>query len=233
LSDEVKGHRRRIAQVNAALRRLDYSTGSYVEIDVRERGEAAVSLFRKQLRAILGMGMQLDDEARLGLFEKIRSLIEELKKPDWTNLVADGRNWLDFGIRECRQSDGTELDYFDSSQGKSGGQKAKLAFTILAAALCAQYGLAEDAGAVEGFRLVVIDEIFARTDEANSRRALELFRAMGFQLILAAPWEAKVRIAEPFVDSYHLAVNPEHNGSAIHRATREAYEEAAAARRNA
>ncbi len=230
LVDEVKGHRVRISQVNAALRDLEYAPDSYVEVDVRERGEQAVAVFRKQLREILGMGMQDDDGARMGLFQKIRELVEALKKPEWTKLVADSRNWLDFGVRECRRADGSEIDYFDSSQGKSGGQKAKLAFTILAASLCAQYGLADDQNALNGFRLVVIDEIFARTDEPNSRRALNLFRSMGFQLILAAPWEAKVRIAEPYVNNYHLAVNPEHHSSTIRRASREAYEKAVAAR---
>jgi uncharacterized protein YPO0396 len=229
LAQEVKSHRQRIAQVNAALRQLEYSSDSYVEIDVRERGEQAVAGFKKRLRDILGMGMQNDDTARFGLFERIREVIEELKKPEYAKLVADSRNWLDFGIRECRREDGSEVDYFDSSQGKSGGQKAKLAFTILAASLCAQYGLAGQTDSVEGFRLVVIDEIFARTDEANSRRALDLFRSMGFQLLLAAPWEAKVRIAETYVDTYHLAVNPEHNASTIRRASREAYAAAAAA----
>lgn len=230
LVDEVKSHRIRIAQVNAALKDLEYAPDSYVEVDVRERGEQAVTVFRKQLREILGMGIQADDDARMGLFQKIRELVEALKKPEWTKLVADSRNWLDFGVRECRRADGSEIDYFDSSQGKSGGQKAKLAFTILAASLCAQYGLADDHNALNGFRLVVIDEVFARTDEPNSRRALNLFRSMGFQLILAAPWEAKVRIAEPYVDNYHLAVNPEHHSSTIRRASREAYEEAVAAK---
>jgi len=229
LAQEVKSHRQRITQVNGALRQLEYSPDSYVEIDVRERGEQAVAGFKKRLRDILGLGMQNDDAARFGLFERIRELIEELKKPEYVKLVADSRNWLDFGIRECRRTDGSEVDYFDSSQGKSGGQKAKLAFTILAASLCAQYGLAGQTDSVEGFRLVVIDEIFARTDEANSRRALDLFRSMGFQLLLAAPWEAKVRIAESYVDNYHLAVNPEHNASTIRRASREAYAAAAAA----
>jgi len=229
LAQEVKSHRQRIAQVNGALRQLEYSSDSYVEIDVRERGEQAVAGFKKRLRDILGMGMQNDDAARFGLFERIRELIEELKKPEYIKLVADSRNWLDFGIRECRRADGSEVDYFDSSQGKSGGQKAKLAFTILAASLCAQYGLAGQTDSVEGFRLVVIDEIFARTDEGNSRRALDLFRSMGFQLLLAAPWEAKVRIAETYVDNYHLAINPEHNASTIRRASREAYTAAAAA----
>ncbi|MFN0126920.1 MAG: ATP-binding protein [Verrucomicrobiales bacterium] len=228
LAQEVKAHRQRIAQVNRTLRQLEYSPDSYVEIDVRERGEQAVAGFKKRLRDILGMGMQDDEAARLGLFERIKELIEELKKPDFAKVVADSRNWLDFGIRECRRGDGSEVDYFDSSQGKSGGQKAKLAFTILAASLCAQYGLAADADSTDGFRLVVIDEIFARTDEGNSRRALELFRSMGFQLLLAAPWEAKVRIAEPYVDNYHLTVNPEHHASTIRGASREAYAAAAA-----
>jgi uncharacterized protein YPO0396 len=228
LDAEVRGHRERIAQVNRALRELDYSGHSYVEIHDRERGEQAVTRFKGQLREILGIGMRGDEGARLELFGKIRDLVVELRKPEWLRLVADSRNWLDFGIRERDRRDDREIDYFDSSQGKSGGQKAKLAFTILAASLCAQYGLADGSGD-GGFRLVVIDEIFARTDEANSRRALELFRSMGFQLLLAAPWEAKVKIAEPFVDSYHLAVNPEHHHSSLRRASRDEYEQAAPA----
>ena len=226
LASEVKLHRERIAQVNFALKKLDYSGNSYVEIHIRERGEQNITRFKGRLREILGMGMTESEEARLGLFTKIRELIEDFKKPEWTREVADGRNWLDFGIRERRRIDDAEIDYFDSSQGKSGGQKAKLAFTLLAASLCAQYGLADNPSTTQGFRLVVIDEIFARTDEANSRRALDLFKSMGLQLILAAPWEAKVKIAESYVESYHLSVNPAHNASSIHRATREAYETA-------
>ncbi len=105
------------------------------------------------------------------------------------------------GVRERRRADGVEINYMDSSAGKSGGQKAKLAFTILSAALLAQYGLADDPHRADSLRLVVVDEVFASTDEPNSRRAMELFKRMGFQLLLAAPWKAEARIAESYVDS--------------------------------
>lgn len=228
LADEVKRHRRRLNQVNAVLSKLEYSHGTHVQIDHRDTRDVTVREFRGQLRDVLGTGMNLDgDHERLMLFEKMQKLISRFRTDaDWTRKVADSRQWIDFGIQELRGSDRFEVDYNDSSQGKSGGQKAKLAFTVLAASLHAQYGLAEDSTRSDTFRLVIIDEIFARTDEPNSRRALQLFQNMGFQLILAAPWEAKVRIAEPFVDSYHLAVNPQHNASSILRATREAYDQA-------
>ena len=72
---------------------------------------------------------------------------------------------------------------------------------------------------------MVVDEVFARTDEENSRRALNLFKIMGFQLLVAAPWKAEARIAEQYVDSFHLAVNPDGDASRIQRATRAEYEE--------
>jgi uncharacterized protein YPO0396 len=228
LTAEVKVHHRRLDQVNTALAKLEYSHATHVQIHHPDSRDVTIREFRGQLRDILGTGMHVEEEhQRLALFEKMQKLVSRFRADaDWTRKVADSREWIDFGIRELRNEDGSQLDYFDSSQGKSGGQKAKLAFTVLAAALHAQYGLAENAERTDTFRLVIIDEIFARTDEPNSRRALQLFQSMGFQLLLAAPWEAKVRIAEPFVDSYHLAVNPKHNASSVLRATREAYDKA-------
>lgn len=225
LRDEIKTHRARLIQVNEALARLDYSNNTFVEIDFRDTRERTLLDFKGQLRDILGTGMNLDENGRLVLFDKIRVLVKRFRdEPEWTKQIADSRNWLDFGIRELLTTDKSEADYFDSSVGKSGGQKAKLAFSILAASLHSQYGLTEDVNQPDTFRLVIIDEVFARTDEPNSRRALKLFESMGFQLILAAPWEAKVKIAESFVGSYHLTLNPANNASTIVRATRELYE---------
>lgn len=105
-------------------------------------------------------------------------------------------------------------------------REAKLAFTILASAITAQYGLLGADSEADTFRLVVIDEVFARTDEANSLRALRLFQKLGLQLIVVNPFDAKGRIVEDFVDSFHLAVNPEGNNSKLRRASRAEYEAA-------
>jgi len=225
LNSELKAHRARIEQVNNALAGLEYSPGIFVELDRRDTRDAAIRDFKARLRDCLSAGLHPDEDQRLELYKKIREIVTRFgKEPDWTERVINSRLWLDFGVRERRRADGVEVNYLDSSTGKSGGQKAKLAFTILAASLLAQYGLADDPQREDSLRLVVVDEVFARTDEPNSRRAMELFRRMGFQLLLAAPWKAEARIAENYVDSFHLTVNPNDNASRIQRASRAQYE---------
>ena len=39
---------------------------------------------------------------------------------------------------------------------------------------------------------------FARTDEANSHRALKLFQKLGLQLVVVNPFDAKGRIVEDY-----------------------------------
>jgi uncharacterized protein YPO0396 len=93
-------------------------------------------------------------------------------------------------------------------------------------AITAQYGLIDAGSEAETFRFVVIDEAFARTDEANSQRALELFKTLGLQLVVVNRFDAKGRIVEDYVDSFHLAVNPDGNNSKLRRASRAEYEAA-------
>ena len=227
LDAEVKQHRERIAQVNVALCRLDYGDGTYVELVRRDTRDAAIRDFKARLRDCLGAGLNPDENQRLELYKKIREIVTRFgTEPEWTKSVADSRLWLEFSVNERRKSDGAVVNSMDSSTGKSGGQKAKMAFTILAASLLAQYGMADEPDRADSLRLVVVDEVFARTDAQNSHRALELFQRLGFQLLLAAPWKAEARIAEKYVESFHLTVNPNGDASRVRRATRAQYEAA-------
>ena len=45
------------------------------------------------------------------------------------------RSWFEFGMKERWSADQTEREFYRDSSGKSGGQKEKLAYTILGAAL--------------------------------------------------------------------------------------------------
>jgi uncharacterized protein YPO0396 len=159
----------------------------------------------------------------------VRKLLEEFKRdPDHTQRVTDVRTWVTAGVRELRRADDVEVDYLASTTGKSGGQKAKLAFTILASALSAQYGLSTAPANSPNFRLVVIDEAFSRTDEFNSISAMDLFSSLGFQLLIVGPFDAKAKLAVPFVETIHLASNPGGNGSKLVAITREQVEAAPA-----
>jgi uncharacterized protein YPO0396 len=227
LLEHEKDIRARVAGINAALRKIAYSDTTHVQIVAAPTRSDEIRQFRAEVKDCLSGGINPSAEDRLRIFGRIRDLIAKFEKDDvWTRRVTDARNWLEFGVRELADADGREVNYLAGSAGKSGGQKAKLAFTILASAIAAQYGLLGAERESETFRLVVIDEAFARRDEANSRRALELFKSLGLQLIVVSPFDAKSRIVEDYVDSFHVAANPENNNSKLRRASRAEYEEA-------
>ena len=228
-SSQLDEHRKdieaRIATVNRALKSIPFAEGSHIQIVIRGKGPTdETSAFRAELRACLAGGLNPGPEDRVRIFDHIRSLIAKFEKDvPWAARVTDARNWLEFGMREHADSDNGEINYYSASSGKSGGQKTKLAFTILASAISAQYGLIET-DATSTFRFVVIDEAFARTDEPNSIRALQLFQSLGLQLLIVSPFDAKSRIVEDYVDTFHLALNPELNDSRIRVASRAEYD---------
>lgn len=222
--EEARG---RIEQVNKALALIPYTPGTHVQIKTSTSPHREVVEFRARLRSCLDGGLNPTDELRDTIIERIRLMMEDFRtKEDWAKRVTDVREWLEFGVRELNTTTGAEINYLTGSSGRSGGQKAKLAFTILASAITAQYGLAESPDDASAFRLVLIDEVFSHTDEAYSRQALDLFKSLGLQLIVVNPFDAKARIVEPYVDSFHLTANPNRNDSRITRATRAEYEAA-------
>jgi len=184
-----------------------------------------ITIFKDQLMACLSRTLNPPPEERPRIFKQIQLLMQRFDTDEpWMRRTTDVRNWFDFGVKVRRKSDNSEVEYLDKSSGKSGGQKARLAFAILASAITAQSGLVGAGKGAESFRLVVIDEVFARTDEENSQRALELFRKLGLQLLIVSPFDAKGRIVEDYVDSFHLTTNPNGNSSHIRRASRVEYE---------
>ena len=188
---------------------LNISESTYVQLRLVNRPNLHVSDFRRSLKECFEYGLAPAPEERLRIFERVRALLERFQAdPDGTQRITDVRTWYSTGVKELRQQDNSEANFFAATTGKSGGQKAKLAFTILASALTAQYGLSQAQPDNSNFRLVVIDEAFSRTDEENSQRAMQLFASLGFQVVIVGPFDAKAKLAVPFVRTIHLASNP-------------------------
>ncbi len=224
LLEHEKLIRRRIEAVNEALVVIPFCDTTHVQITAPPTRADDIKQFRARLKDCLRGGLQPSADDRLRIFKSIRELIGDFEKDqNWTRYVTDARNWFEFGVRELTDAEKHEVNYFSASSGKSSGQKAKLAFTILASAISAQYGLLGAVSEADTFRLVVIDEVFSTTDEANSHRALQLFQKLGLQLVVVNPFDAKGRIVEDYVDSFHLAVNPDRNNSKLRRASRAEY----------
>jgi len=137
--------------------------------------------------------------------------------------VTDVRNWLDFSAQELYREDDTLKNYYSDSSGKSGGQKAKLAYTILASAIAYQYGLDQEEGRERAFRFVVVDEAFSRSDELNARYAMELFKQLGLQLLVVTPLD-KIHVIEPYISACHFVTNnEEENDSKVYNLSIEEY----------
>jgi uncharacterized protein YPO0396 len=128
----------------------------------------------------------------------------------WTKRVTDVRQWFVFSASERERDGDAEYESYTDSGGKSGGQKEKLAYTILAASLAYQFKLEFGVDRSKGFRFVVIDEAFGRGSDDSTRYALTLFTQLGLQLLIVTPLQ-KIHVIEPHVASVGYVDNV--NGS--------------------
>jgi uncharacterized protein YPO0396 len=216
LEEHCEGIQSKIDHLNGTLKGIEYSPRTYITIRANQASDPDIRNFRGRLKGCLDYGLAPDGAARETAFQRISDLIDLFReKPDWSAKVTDPRNWLAFAVEERDRESGKQENIYEDTSGKSGGQKAKLAFTILASAVAYQYGIAKDRQNPQSFRFVVVDEMFSRSDETNSRYALHLFAQFHLQLLIVCPFDARARVVEPFVSSYHLTLNPTTQASTV------------------
>jgi uncharacterized protein YPO0396 len=124
------------------------------------------------------------------------------------------RNWLEFAASERYRADEQERQYYEDSQSLSGGEKAKLAYTILASAIAYQFGIRSEGQQRRSFRFAVVDEAFSKVDPANAIYAMELFKQLDLQLMVVTPLD-KINLAEPYIHTVHYVQNREKRNSEV------------------
>ena len=147
----------------------------------------------------------------------------------WTRKVTDVRTWFTFSASERWAEDEREHEHYTDSGGKSGGQKEKLAYTVLAASLAYQFGLEWGESRSRSFRFVVIDEAFGRGSDESATYGLELFKKLNLQLLVVTPLQ-KIHVIEPYVANVGFVANSEGKNSKLRNLTIEAYREEQARR---
>lgn len=197
-----------IADLNRSLRTIAYTPDTYIELKIENNRDMEIREFQQMLRdCLIDVGADRTEEAYEASFNKVRTLITRFKdETRWATKVTDVRQWLNFAAIERYTADGSEKHYYSDSSGKSGGQKAKLAYTILASAITFQFGLGHAVNTADTFRFVVVDEAFSRSDEDNSRYAMQLFQQLDLQLLVVTP-NTGLQIVEPFIHGCHLVRN--------------------------
>jgi uncharacterized protein YPO0396 len=155
-----------------------------------------------------------DEQYSEAKFLQVKAIIDRFRGREglsdadrrWTAKVTDVRNWFLFSASERWRADGAEHEHYSDSGGKSGGQKEKLAYTVLAASLAYQFGLEWGAVRSRSFRFVVIDEAFGRGSDESAQYGLRLFQQLNLQLLIVTPLQ-KIHIIEPFVASVGFVHN--------------------------
>ncbi|MEX2400186.1 MAG: SbcC/MukB-like Walker B domain-containing protein [Rhodothermales bacterium] len=217
--------REKIEALNDSLNDIDYSSSSYIQLVTSAASDTEIREFKHLLRSVFAdnTGETAANEAS---FHRIRDLILRFETEErWTAKVTDVRNWVDFSISERYSESGGEKNFITNSDGLSGGQKAKLAYTILAAAIAYQFGLEHGETKSRSFRFVVIDEAFSKIDEDNARYAMELFRKLDLQLLVVSPLGA-TRVVEDYIGACQFIANDEDGSrSQVRNLTIEEYHE--------
>lgn len=221
----------RVGRINEALGAVPYNPGHYIRLEKEPTTHSDVTMFRSDLRNLTNDSLVVDgDQYSEQRFLDVKRIIERFRGREgyaesdkaWTRRVTDVRNWFVFSASERDAETHEEWEHFSDSDGKSGGQKEKLAYTILAASLAYQFGLEWGVTKSKDFRFAVIDEAFGRGSDASTRYALELFAKLGLQLLIITPLQ-KVHVIEPYVRAIGFVDNPTGTSSRMETMTIEDY----------
>jgi uncharacterized protein YPO0396 len=240
LSRERETIKERVATINQSLEVIDYNPGRFIKLVAHPNPNVEIRDFQQELRACTegSLAGTLDEQYSEGKFLQVKAIIDRFRGREgladadrrWTAKVTDVRNWFDFSASERWRADGAEHEHYSDSGGKSGGQKEKLAYTVLAASLAYQFGLEWGAVRSRSFRFVVIDEAFGRGSDESAQYGLKLFDQLNLQLLIVTPLQ-KIPVIEPFVSSVGFVHNEGGQDSRLRCLTIDEYRSERAAHR--
>ncbi|MPZ43249.1 MAG: ATP-dependent exonuclease SbcCD, C subunit-like protein [Betaproteobacteria bacterium] len=232
LARERETIRERIGRINQSLDQIDYNPGRFIVLESQPSLDAETRDFQADLRACTEGALTGSDDAQYSevKFLQVKAIIDRFRGREglseldkrWSAKVTDVRNWFLFAASERWREDRSEYEHYSDSGGKSGGQKEKLAYTILAASLAYQFGLEWGAVRSRSFRFVVIDEAFGRGSDDSAQYGLTLFQKMNLQLLIVTPLQ-KIHIIEPFVAAVGFVHNEGGQASMLRNLTIEEY----------
>ena len=223
--DEIKNA---MHDLNQNLKQITYyqNPDTYLSLKCERNTDSRIKEFNIKLenaKPDVVRIQQQDTEYEKLLFIQIKTLLESLKgNQNLRDFVLDIRNWFVFAASENYCQDNQQKQYYSDSASLSGGEKAKLTYTILASAISYQFGINSESN--NSFRFVIIDEAFSKSDAMNSEYAMKLFKQLDLQLMVITPLD-KINIVEDYISSIHMTENKNTNDSRLISMTIEKYKE--------
>jgi uncharacterized protein YPO0396 len=229
---ERQSIRERIDKINRSLHEIDYNPNRFIVLNPEQTTDPEIRDFQQDLRACTEGALTGSEESEYteAKFLQVKRIIERFRGREgtsdldkrWTRKVTDVRNWFVFSASERWRDDAREHEHYTDSGGKSGGQKEKLAYTVLAASLAYQFGLEWGETRSRSFRFVLIDEAFGRGSDESTRYGLELFHRLSLQLLIVTPLQ-KIHVIEPYIASVGFVHNDDGSRSMLRNLTIEEY----------
>ena len=232
LNKEFRQIEERVDFINRSMASIEYNKGRYIKLETLTSNDSEIRSFRQDLRSCTEGSFAVTDDEQYTeeKFLQVKTIVNRFKGREgtsdldkkWTQKVTDVRNWFAFAASERWIEDNSEYEHYTDSGGKSGGQKEKLAYTVLAASLAYQFGLEWGEVRSRSFRFVVIDEAFGRGSDESARFGLELFKKLNLQLLIITPLQ-KIHIIEPYVSTVGFVHNEDGKRSLLRSITIEEY----------
>ncbi len=198
-----------ILSLNQDLKRIAYNKNpdTYLRLEYRVKNDSDIKEFNRLLKDAAPDAMLLaenNSQKEEEQFEKIQKLLRTLNENErFKKKVLDVRNWYQYGAQELFAQDDGQKQYYSDSSSLSGGQKTKLTYTIMAAAISYQFGIVANTESNASFRFIIIDEAFSKIDSKNSEQVMAIFNDLDIQVMVVTPND-KINVVEDFISSVHL-----------------------------
>lgn len=196
--------KRAIKILNENLKQIPYGDipKTYLYLKISDTKDQKIVEFNRMLKNAIPNAAGYDsEEAEEKAFRRIKQFIDFVKENDRNRkYILDLRNWHSFAASELKYEDDSEYNYHSDSNSLSGGEKAKLTYTILASAIAYQFGINDST--TRSLRFVIVDEVFSKSDSINAQYAMQLFKQLDLQVMIVTPLD-KLNIAEEYISSVH------------------------------
>ncbi|CRK61950.1 FIG007317: Chromosome segregation protein SMC-like [Alloactinosynnema sp. L-07] len=197
----------RLAPINDILAALPFGAGrDRLRIKLRRLTPDHVTQFRRELRALSSTATkELEENQMQRRFAELQGFMAQLRRRDDPRADAeltdrdrllDVRRHVEI-TAERYSPGGILLSVHSALGGKSGGESQELVAFIVGAAL--RFRLGDELRTRPRFAPVFLDEGFVKSDSEFAGRAVQVWKGLGFQLIVGAPLD-KVTALEPHMD---------------------------------
>lgn len=186
--NELETISKRLNQINGILSVQPYGADGRERISIvaRSGGTPDVAVaFLKQLNTLTSHSTRgLTYDEALARFASFQEVIAQIADPKHAAPLLDVRTHVRLEAQR-HDVDGNFVGFHDSFGEKSGGEMQELTMFIVATAIRYQVGSLGDA--TPRFAPVFLDEGMVKADPETTQRAVDVWKRLGFQVIIAVP----------------------------------------------